>query len=273
MTRLKRLCCSGALACALALPSLLAAETLKTGGTGAAIGTMLALAEAYRKKEPSFQLSVVPHLGSNGGMKAVAAGAIDFAVIGRELKPEEQAAGMTGIMYGQTPLVVVTNKDGVKSLSRAQLASLIGNADAKWFDGTPVRLVLRPAVDTETLLLGEFAPEIKQALALAHARPGMVRAASDQESADQSERLPGSLGTSSLSLIRAEKRALQIVDIDGVQPSVENLRRGVYPYGKFFMLVTKGVPSAAAQRFIQFIGSEEGREVLLRLGHLVGAHR
>lgn len=264
---------AAALACTFLIPAVARAETLKTGGTGGAIGTLHALAESYRKKEPSFQLSVIPNLGSNGGIKAVAAGAIDFAVIGRELKPEERAAGMHGSIYGQTPLLVVTNKTGVKNLSRAQLATLIGNADAKWADGTPVRLILRPVADAENVTLGEFSPEIKQALAAAHARPGMVRAATDQESADQSERLPGSLGTSSLALVRSEKRPLQIVDIDGVQPSVENVRRGAYPYSKSFVLVTKGTPSPATQRFINFVFSDEGRDILAGLGHLVSPRR
>lgn len=269
MNSFKTVATVATLLCTLVVPALAHAETLKMGGTGGAIGTMHVLADAYRKKDPAFQLSIIPNLGSNGGLKAVAAGAVDFAVIGRELKADERAAGLKGVLYGRTPLLIVTNKQGVKSLTRAQLAALIGNPAASWPDGTAVRLVLRPVVDAETVTLGEFSPEIKHALAAAHARPGMVRAATDQESADQSERLAGSLGTSSLALVRAEKRPLQILDVDGVQPSPENVARGIYPYAKTFVLVTKGAPSASTQRFIDFIASDEGREVLVRLGHLV----
>ena len=134
-------------------------------------------------------------------------------------------------------------------------------------------MVLRPAADAETVVLGEFSPEIKHALAAAHARPGMVRAATDQESADQSERLAGSLGTSSLALVRSEKRPLQIIEIDGVQPTPESVARGTYPYAKTFVLVTKGTPAPTTQRFFDFIASDEGREVLVRLGHLVAPRR
>lgn len=273
MQRIKQAVASAALLCTVLVPGAAFAETLRMGGTGGAIGTMLALAEAYRKKAPSFQLNIVPNLGSNGGIKAVTAGAIDFAVIGRELKAEERATGLSGVPYGQTPLLVVTNKAGVKSVSRAQLAHMIGSPDAKWADGTAVRFILRPQSDAENVRLGEFSPEIKQALNAAHARPGMIRAATDQESADQSERLPGSLGTTSLALLRSEKRSLHVLNIDGVAPSVENLRSGDYPYGKPFVLVTNGTPSAVTQKFIDFVVSDEGRELLVRLGHLTAPRR
>ena len=121
MNRIKTWPACATLFCTLVIPALAHAETLKMGGTGGAIGTMHALADAYRKKDPSFQLSVIPNLGSNGGIKAVMAGAADFAVIGRELKADERATGLAGLMYGQTPLLVVTNKQGVKSLSRRSL--------------------------------------------------------------------------------------------------------------------------------------------------------
>jgi len=246
-----------------------AAKPLKIGGTGAAIGTMQALAEEYRHVDPSFGLNVVAGLGSGGGIKAVAAGALDFAVSGRHLKPQEEADGLRALEYGRTPFVVVTNKEGVDNLSLLRLAGIIGSNSPTWGDGTPVRLVLRPVADADTELLGEFSPGVKQALADAHKRGGMVRAITDQESADESERLPGSLGTSTLALLRSEKRTLQVVRIDEVAPTPENFTSGAYPHGKTMTIVTKGAPNEATQKFLDFIASDTGRQVLVRLGHLV----
>lgn len=264
---------SAAMLLAVWFTPLAAAESLKAGGTGGAIGTIQALAEAYRKKNPSFELTIVPNLGSTGGIKAVAAGAIDFGLSSRPLKANEQAAGLRSLVYGRTPFVIVTNKAGVTDLSVKQLASFLADGEPRWPDGAPLRLVLRPVSDADTLLLGEFSPEVKQALAGAQSRGGMVRAITDQESADQSERLPNSLGTSSLALLRSEKRALNVVAIDGVEPTIENFIKGTYPHGKTMTIVTRGAPSPDTQKFLDFIASDEGRDVLVRLGHVVvGAH-
>ena len=57
------------------------AETLKIGGTGAALGTMRALADSYTKSRSSnVKIIFVPGLGSGGGRKALSAGAIDIAL-------------------------------------------------------------------------------------------------------------------------------------------------------------------------------------------------
>lgn len=249
------------------------AQQLKVGGTGSALGTMNALADAYRKKDPSFELTVVPNLGSSGGIKAVTAGAIDFAVVSRALKPEEAAAGMIPVEYGRTPFVVVTNKAGVTDVSVAQLVEIVSGRVSQWKDGSPIRLVLRPTSDHDNTLLSNFSPEMKQAVAAAHAREGMVIGVTDQDSANEAERLPGSIGTSSLALLLSENRKLQPIAINGIKPTIQALAQGSYPYVKPMYIVTKGKPAASVQRFVDFTLSAEGRELLARLGHAPAAAR
>lgn len=249
------------------------AQQLKVGGTGSALGTMSALADAYRKKDPSFELTVVPNLGSGGGIKAATAGAIDFAVVSRVLKPEEAAAGLVPIEYGRTPFVVVTNKAGITDMSIAQLVEIVAGRVSQWKDGAPIRLVLRPTSDHDNTLLSNFSPEMKQAVAAAHTREGMVIGVTDQDSANEAERLPGSIGTSSLALLLSENRKLQPIAINGVKPTIQTLAQGSYPYVKSMYIVTKGKPAAPVQRFVDFTLSAEGRELLARLGHAPAAAR
>jgi phosphate transport system substrate-binding protein len=253
--------------------SAAAAPTLKTGGTGAAVGTIEVLVQEYRLRHPDFTIQVVPGLGTSGGLKALSGGALDLALVGRSLKPQETDAGLVAHELGRTPFVVVTNKSGIGNVSTAELAGLIGSSSPVWPDGAPVRLVLRPVADSDTDLLAGFAPEVKAALAEAQQRGGMIRAITDQESANESERLPGSLGTSSLALLRSEQRKLDVLSIDGVAPSMENFASGAYPHGKKLFVVTQGTPRPEAVEFLQFIASPKGREILVRLGYQVPSPR
>ena len=109
---------------ALALPTPARADTVRLGGTGAALGTMALLAQAYKKVDPTFQLEIVANLGSNGGIKALTSGATQIAVVSRAIKAEDLAAGLLAVEYGRTAFVLATAKDTVQGLTLAQITDL-----------------------------------------------------------------------------------------------------------------------------------------------------
>lgn len=248
-------------------------ETVRLGGTGSALGTMRVLGEAYRKSNPQFMLDVVPNLGSSGGLKALERDAIQIAVTGRAVTPEEAARGLRSAEYGRTAFVLATSRRGVTGLTLAQIADIYSARVHAWPDGSPMRLVLRPATDGDSALLARFSPAVKEALAQAMNREGMVVGVTDQDSADEIVRLKGGLGTSSLALILSERRALHPVAIDGVAPTVKSLGDGSYPYSKALVVVTREKPPEAVARFLEFVRSADGRRILQETGHVVSAAR
>lgn len=251
----------------LCLPPQTLAEPLKLGGTGAALGTMQRLLEALQQSDPTFRLTIVPSLGSSGGLKALEAGALDIAVISRALTPAEAARGLVAREYGKTPFLLATNKPGMTGLTLQQVADIYAGTHTTWPDGTPIRLVLRPAADVDSGLLAAFSPAVKQSLALAMAKEGMVVAMTDQDSAKDLVRLPGSLGTTSLAILLSEGHALTPLALDGRVPSVATLADGTYPYFKPLFVVTKGAPTGEVARFLNFLFSPAGHQVLSATGH------
>lgn len=243
------------------------AETIRMGGTGAAIGTFQALAEEYKKVDPSFRLDILPNLGSSGGIKALLGGAVQIAATSRPVKSEEQAKGARSIEYGRTAFVLATTKAGVDGLSTRDIAELYAGRHATWPDGQPVRLVLRPASDGDWAMLAEFSPAIKAGLEQAMAREGMVVGMTDQEAVDAIERLPGGLGTASIALLVSESRRARPLAIDGVAPTLENLASGRYRHVKNMYLVLRDDAPPAAVKFAEFIRSEAGQRVLVKTGH------
>jgi phosphate transport system substrate-binding protein len=242
------------------------ADTVRLGGTGAALGNMALLAQAYGKVDPSFRLDIVPNLGSSGGIKALTAGAIQIAVASRAPKAEELLVGLSAFEYGRTAFVLATTKEGTQNLTLSQVADMYAGKQTKWSDGQPVRLVLRPASDADTALLASWSPGIKEGLGIAMSREGMVTAMTDQESANAIERLPGGLGVSSLALLVSEHRRARALSVDGIAPTVANVASGRYPYVKpLYLLVRSGAP-ASVTRFVAFVGSDAGRRLLTEAG-------
>lgn len=247
------------------------AEPLRMGGTGSALGTARLLADALAKTDPATGgATVLPSLGSSGGLRALTGGAIEIALISRPLTLEEMSAGLVAFEYGRSPFALVTSRTDVTTLSASQVADFLSGRTEAWPDGQRVRFVLRPTNDIDSTLLASFSPEIAQALKIARSRPGMVIAATDQDAADEAQRLPGALSTNTLALLLSERRTLRVVAFGGVMPSAKTLADGTYPFFKRMYMVTRGAPRGAAGRFIVFVRSPEGRAVLRETGHVVG---
>jgi phosphate transport system substrate-binding protein len=260
-------------ACAIALALLLgssggaAAEEFKIGGTGAALGTMQLLAEEFTAKNPDIRATIVPSLGSGGSIKALVGGAIGLAVISRPINESERKLGVVAMEYARTPFVLaVSTKSKVTEITSRELADIYAGKMVKWADGSPVRIVLRPASDIDTEMVKNISPEIRRGLAAAEARPGVRFSVNDQDAANDLENIPGAIGPVSVALIVSEHRALRALKLDGREPTTINAASGAYPYHKRLFLVTGAKRSAAVERFVAFVQSPAGRKILASNG-------
>lgn len=251
-----------AFSCALAM-----AQEVRIGGAGAALASMHPLIDAYRVRNPGVSFAVHASLGSAGGIKALAAGAIDLAVTSRPLKPGERSPGVQETEYARTPFVfAVSAKSAAIDISTAGIAQIYAGERVHWPDGTAIRTILRLSSDIDTDLVKSISPEIRRAVAVAEARPGVAMALTDQEAANSIERVPGAIGPTSLVIILAERRALRPLRLDGREPSVAAVASGSYPYSKSLFLVSASKRLLHIQRFMDFVQSPEGRRILATNG-------
>jgi len=250
-------------------PGIVHAETLRITGTGGAIGGMRLLAEAFRKAEPGVEVVIPRSIGSTGGIRAALAGKLDIGLSARPLSAEERAEGGRQTAYARTAFAFAVNPDVKRSdIALAEAIDIYAGRKTTWDDGTALRLILRPAADTDTIALRSMSPEMAYAVGQAEKREGLVVAMTDQNSADTIERTGGSFGTVTLALVVSEKRNIRMLSLSGVPPTTKSVRDGTYPYTKTFFMVTRRAPSPAAERFIRFVRSPEGKAILSRVGHV-----
>jgi phosphate transport system substrate-binding protein len=247
-----------------------AAEEIKIGGTGNALGAMQLLADAFRKHNPDVKVTVLPSVGTSGAIKAVPKGALDIGLSARPLTEEERKIGAIAFEYARSPLVfAVSTKTRVRALTLDQIADIYSGKLVNFPDGGQIRPVLRPIGEDITRQIKHMSPALDTALSAAEQRPGMPFATTDQEAADKTESIPGALSATTLSLINSEDRQLRALTLNGVEPTVGNGASGKYPHAKGFFLVTRPEPSAAVKRFIAFMQSPAGREILVRAGNWI----
>ena len=81
-------------------------------------------------------------MGTPGGIKALAEGVIDVAVVARALKPDEKAKGVAEAACITTALVFASSHKAASGITKAQLAGLYADANPKWPDGTALNIRL-----------------------------------------------------------------------------------------------------------------------------------
>lgn len=256
---------------AVSASNLACAETLKMGGTGAVTELLRQIGPAFTAKT-GVTLDVIPSLGTSGGNAATADGVIGISVAGRDLKEKETAKGLTVAATFRTPFGLVTSRPGPDGFRLDGIAEIYGADSAKWPDGSPIRIILRPVDESDNLVLGNLFPGMTEAIEQARTRSDLSVAATDQDNAEMAEKTEGSLVGATLTQITTEKRDLRFVNIDGVAPTMANYQNGSYPYAKTLYLVVPATVSPEAAAFVSFIATPEGATILREAGIIAAAN-
>jgi len=249
----------------------LAQETIRIGGTG--IGTLLIqrILAASPKARPDVQaMAVMPPLGSNGGLRALAAGTIQIAIVSIASTYPETAINsdkFVSFRWVRTPFVFTGGgiAGGLK-LSRSQIADIYAGRMAHWPGGEQIRLVTRTDRESDTRLLRAISPAIDAGVTLAHKRIGMPFAENDLDNQDLLERTPGSFGTIGLGQLLLTGSPLKPAILDGIAPTPANLQAGSYRLEKPLYLVVAKSSTATTEEFAQYLRSPAVLKMIERFG-------
>lgn len=249
------------------------ADTLRIGGSGGPLSCMPLLLDEFKKIHSDAEIKIVGNLGSSGGVKALLAGALDMGLVSRPLSASESAQGAVSIEYARTAFVFVVEasvKPAAGAITSSELIGIFRGEINAWPDGQKVRLVLRPESDSASRVIRAMSVEISDALTIAQQRRGMLLAVTDQDSTETVANTPGAIGTATQAQILCERRNFVPLILDGSVPGAGAIATGEYPLVKRFFLVLGKKPNATARRFVEFVQSKKGKEVLARHGHWVG---
>lgn len=265
------LLCALSLALALLAPVRQAqAAELVVGGTGSTSPLVEILFAEYAKQRPDVPLRLIaPPLGTNGALRAMAKGRVDVVFGGRPLDKEELAQFGQHFDLADTAFVMASS-DGQRKggFTLDEVAEVYEGRQTKWDNGAPIRLIMRGAFESDTLLLKSMSAKLDKALDVARNRPGMSGAVNDIETAVMLQKTKGSFGPTTLGLLTTLGLRLQLFSLNGVAPSTANIKSGKYPWHKKITIILPLKPSAEATDFVSFLRSDKGRELLLRNDYL-----
>lgn len=240
-------------------------NVIRLGGTGMALAAMQQLGASLTAAEPSIRVEMLPSLGTPGGLRALSEGAIDLAVAGRSLKPEEKAKGLTEAGCLTTALVFVSSHPAPGGLRTADLPRIYADPSPVWPDGQPLKLLMRSRAGVENAYLTAAVPAMAAAIEKAFTHSGVPVATTDQENADLALRTAGSFTVMTLLQMRAERLDLRVLPLDGVAASTETLANGSYPFSVRVCIVLPDRAKPAATKFAAQFQSASGHALIRSL--------
>lgn len=256
----------------LSLMGVLALSVLAgCGGTGGTVSTdgstsmekvIGALKETFESENKSISVTYNP-TGSGSGITAVAEGSCDIGLSSRDLKDEEIAQGLEGTVLAYDGIAIIVNPENpVADLDVETIGKIFTGEITNWSDVG--------GADAEIVLIGREAGS--------GTRDGFESIIGTKDNCKYRQELtstgdvittvagnPAAVGYASLASL---KDSVKTLTVGGVTPSDKTIKDGSYPVQRNFVLVTKKdeTLSPSAQKFFEYITSEEAAEVIKNAG-------
>ena len=222
-----------------------------------------ALKEGYMTANPGVTVNV-EFTGSGTGIQAAIDGTADIGNSSRALKEEELSAGLVENIVAIDGIAIITNKDvKVTDVASEQLAKIYKGEIKNWKElggqDAPIVVVGR---ESGSGTRGAFEELLKVEDACAYAQEidstgGVLSTVANT---------PGAIGYISLDVI---DDSVNVMGIDGVVASEDNIVAGKYMLSRPFVMATKGEISGQSelvQSFFAYIESEEGQSIIKQVG-------
>ncbi len=257
----------------LALSALLAVTAFgcgekKESGSIAADGSTSmekvigSLGEAFTEKHSGISFTYNP-TGSGSGISAVSEGRCDIGLSSRYLKDEEKEKGLIGTILAYDGIAVIVNHDNpISDLDIETLSDIFTGKIDNWSE--------IGGNDSEIVLIGREAGS--------GTRDGFESVTGTEGKCSYRQELtstgdvittvsqnPSAIGYASIASV---KDNVKVLSVGGVYPSEETIRDESYAVQRPFILVTRenGDTSEAVQSFMEYVFSDEAREIILQAG-------
>jgi len=234
-------------------------KQLLMAGSTSMVALVSALAEAFSATRPEVDI-VVERGSAQAALRALGRGAIDVAVMSRDLTVPEDQIGIRNVMIGRNATTIVVHPSNkIDTLSLDQLRGLLLGEKESWLDvggpRAPVHVISRKDMPRPKQFLDEI---LLQGLDIV---PTAREMDSDEALANEVASDPYAIGYLSIFSNQRYGGALKTLSINGVPPSYETIYSARYTLTESLYLVGKQT-AGLADDFIRFASSANGQKIV-----------
>ncbi len=240
--------------------------TLEIAGSTSVQPVAELVADSFMAKYPGIKVNY-QGIGSSSGVKAADNATAQIGTASRNLKTEEEDWGLTKhiLAFDGVAVVVHPSNTAVNDLTMEQVQKIFKGEITNWSEvggsnkeiivisreaGSGTRGAFEDIVGLEEKINDKKVSALTSDAIIGEGN-GTVRAnVADKEDA---------IGYLSLSYINDE---IKTVKVDGIEPSVENIKSEKYPVYRPFLMLTKGEIDIVTETFIDFAFSDKGQDIV-----------
>jgi phosphate transport system substrate-binding protein len=228
------------------------------------------LAEEYKSSHPGVSFEIAAE-GSTTGIAAITDGTAQIGMSSRRAKVTEvSAAAAKGVTMKPTIVaydgmaVIVHRNNPVKELTKAQVAKIFTGDVTDWSEvgGTPGRI----SVYTRNTSSGTYSDWKELAMKKREYAASSQKLAGNEQIVSEVSNNPNGIGYVGLAYIK--EPGIQVVAIEGHNPTKAEVLAKSYPYARPTFYYTNGEPSGEAAKFVEFTLGEEGQKIVEKVGFI-----
>lgn len=241
--------------------------TIKIMGAGSVYPAMKLLAEAYQIINPNASIQFMDKGQSSAGIVALKNNLIAIALTTRSLKKEEDDGSIQYQEFAKDALLVATNSNvtGVNNLTTGQLQDIYAGNIKNWQTlGGPAGEIIvldRPEDESAKQVLREI--YLGKDLVIT---PLAVVIAQESELADNLAITPNAIGTFARSYATIKNLTVNTLSLNNIPPNPASVQSGQYQMVRSLGLVTSKNPPPEVSKFVNFVISSAGQDILAKQG-------
>ena len=237
------------------------AMKLQVAGSTTVLPIAEECARIFMQNNPGSQIYVSGG-GSSHGIKAVADGTVDIGDASRDIKDSEMTSYpdlVTHAIAKDGVAIVVHPDNKISDLTMEQVQGIYAGEITNWADmggdDAEIMVVAREEGSGtrdcfETAVLKDIGKEVTDHAIIQDSNGKTRTTVAGNNYA---------IGFLSLGYVNSDIKAVRLDDID---PTVENIRSGDYAISRTLWMITKGVPDADEQVFLDFVLSGAGQKIV-----------
>jgi len=243
--------------------------SIDIAGSTTVLPIVQAAAEVFMDKNPNINISIRGG-GSGIGIKSTMNNSVDIGNSSREIKEmeaksiEESQHDFSSTAIARDAITIIThNATKVKNLTKEQLRDIYLGEISNWKEvGGSDRQIIVISRDVSSGSYETFSTVIMDNSKM---KTDCMILASNNSISKVVSYTPGAIGYVGIGFVTEKNN---IVSLDTIYPSFENISNNSYLLSRKLYILTNQQNSAAVNKFIKFILSDEGQKIILKQGYL-----
>lgn len=235
-------------------------------GSGSNLPLTGKLIEGYYQ-ESGIKMDMPPSIGSNGAINAVKEGAIDLGLISRPLKEKEQQESIKVLPYARVGVVIGVNRNVPdNNITYQDLVDIYLGKKAFWKNGDMIIVLSREEGDSSNSVLGKEVPGFREALQASFEKQLWQVYDTDVKESVAIVSTSASIGLTDTGALAVSKPKIKPLKVNGIAPTIDNINNGSYKLVKDLSFIYKEPPSERSQKFLSFVYSPKGYNIIAANG-------